>query len=463
MRKESDLYKHQLAGVELLMQNTHFGLFLDMGLGKTATVLTAVNKLIYEELEINSVLIVAPKRVVESVWLQEAQQWQHLKHLTFSLIAGDARKRQTALKQKADIYLISRDNIAWLCGLFGGSSLPFDWLVLDESSSYKNHASQRFKALKLVQPSFKRVTELTGTPSPNGMMDLWPQIYLLDRGERLGKTITQYREAFFYAAKQNGHIVYKYGCSKENSDKIISHISDIVISMKQEDYLSLPEQMENIIKIPMPENIRREYKEFEREKVLEIFAGFEEDTQITAANAAALNIKLLQYANGAVYDSEKNVHEVHDLKLDTLEDIMQEAQGNPVLVAYTFKSDLERILQKFKKYKPRQLKNDQDILDWNNGKVEMLLLHPASGGHGLNLQAGGHTIVWFGNTWDLELEQQLNRRLKRPGQKNNVIINKLVVEGTLDEDVIAAQKRKDAVQNSLMEAVKYRIQQYIKN
>jgi len=460
MRKESDLYQHQRTGDALIMDNTHYGLFLDMGLGKTATVLTAVNRLTYEDLEISKTLVVAPKRVIESVWEQESQEWEHLAHLRFSRIHGTAKERQEALKQDADIYLVSRDNIVWLCGLYGGSNLPFDMLVIDESSSFKNHKSQRFKALRLVQPSFSRVVELTGTPSPNGMMNLWAQIYLLDRGARLGKTISRYREAFFYAASQNGHIVYKYGCSEENQKKITDLISDIVVSMKQEDYIDLPESINNIVKIDMPEAVKKDYRKFEKEKVLELFES--DETQITAVNAAALNIKLLQYANGAVYDVDKNFHEVHDLKLQALADIMEEAQGNPVLVAYTFKSDLARILKKFKKYKPRVLKKDQDIEDWNAGKLEMMLLHPASGGHGLNLQAGGHIIVWFGNTWDLELEQQLNRRLKRPGQKNNVIINKLVVSGTMDEDVIKAQSRKDATQNFLMDAVKCRIGKYLK-
>lgn len=459
MRKFTDLYAHQTAGYNLILDNSHFGLFLDMGLGKTATTLTAINTLIYEDLEISKVLIVAPKRVVESVWMQEAKEWEHLQHLTFSLVSGNASKRASALKAKADVYLISRDNIAWLCGLFGGSSLPFDMLVIDESSSFKNHASNRFKALRLVQPSFSRVVVMTGTPSPNGMIDLWPQIYLLDRGKRLGKTITAYREAFFYAAQQRGMVVYKYGCSEEKRQQITDAISDIVVSMKQEDYIDLPEFIENIVKIEMPPDVARDYKEFEREKVLELFA--EDGTQITAANAAALNTKLLQYANGAVYDIDKNYHEVHDLKLEALDDIVEAAQGKPVLVAYTFQSDMQRILQRFSKHKPRQLKTDEDINAWNRGEIPMLLLHPASGGHGLNLQAGGHIIVWYGNTWDLELEQQLNRRLKRPGQKNNVVINKLVVAGTMDEDVIAAQKRKDVLQSSLMEAVKYRISKYL--
>lgn len=459
MRQLSDLYPHQKTGVDILCNNSHFGLFLDMGLGKTATVLTAVDILIHEYLDISNAIIVAPKRVVESVWMQEAQEWEHLKHLKFSLIAGSPAKRQKALKEKADIYLISRDNITWLCGLYGGSKLPFDMLVIDESSSFKNHASQRFKALRLVQPSFSRVTILTGTPAPKGYIDLWAQMYLLDRGARLGKTITQYREAFFYAAQQSGHVVYKYGCNEENQNKIKEIISDVVISMKQEDYLSIPDFIENIIRIDMPEDVRKEYFNFERDKVLEIF---EMDQTITAANAAALNTKLLQFANGAIYDEDKAFHEVHSLKIGALEDIMEQAQGNPVLVAYTFQSDRDRILKAFKKYKPRLLKTDQDILDWNKGEIEMLLMHPASGGHGLNLQAGGHIIVWFGNIWDLELEQQLNRRLKRPGQKNNVIVNKLVVTDTVDAEVIRAQKSKDKIQQGLMEAVKYRINKYLK-
>jgi SNF2 family DNA or RNA helicase len=460
MRKEADLFQHQKAGVDLILKNKEFGLLLDMGLGKTATTLTAINKLIYEDLEISRVLVIAPKRVVESTWMQEAQKWEHLKHMRFSLIAGNPKTRMQALKQEADVYLISRDNVVWLCGQFGGSSLPFDMLVVDESSSFKNHASLRFKALRLALPSFYRKVILTGTPAPKGMIDLWAQIYLLDRGQRLGKTITAYREGFFYAAKSNGNIVYQYGCSEESRQKITDLISDVVVSMSQKDYLTLPDFIQNEIEIPMTQPVEQDYRMFEREKVLELFE--DEETQITAANAAALNTKLLQYANGAVYDADGTWHAVHDLKLDALADIMEEAQGNPVLVAYTFRSDMERILEKFKKYKPRQLKTDQDIQDWNDGKLDMLLMHPASGGHGLNLQQGGHVIVWYGNTWDLELLQQLNHRLKRPGQTKNVVINKLVVKGTIDEDVIAAQKRKDGVQNALIDAVKYRISKYIR-
>lgn len=458
MRQPSDLYQHQVIAAELLVENTHFGLFQDMGLGKTAATLTAANALLNELLEIDSVLIVAPKRVAESVWRQEALLWSHLKHLTFSLIAGTAKQRTAALKTPAQIYIVSRDNYAWLCAQFGGSHLPYCWQVFDESSSFKNHASQRFRAARLVRPSSKRITILTGTPSPKGYIDLWAQIYLLDAGLRLGRTITQYREAFFHAENQRGHIVYKYGCSEENGAKITQLISDCVISMKQEDYIQLPEEIENVIRIEMPPEIRRSYKEFEREKVLEIYG---EGVTVTAANAAALSGKLLQFANGALYDSEKDWHEVHRLKLDALADIMEEAQGKPVLVAYTFISDRERILKHFRKYKPRQLSGDKDVVDWNNGELEMLIMHPASGGHGLNLQAGGHIIVWFGNTWDLELYQQLNRRLKRPGQKNNVIINKLVVAETMDETVINAQQDKEKVQSGLMEAVKFRIKQYL--
>jgi SNF2 family DNA or RNA helicase len=460
MRQESDLFAHQRAAADLIVQNTHFGALLDMGLGKTATTLTAVSRLIYELLEIRTALVVAPKRVVESVWQQEATEWAHLQHLSFSLIAGTPKQREAALQRPADVYLISVDNFAWLCAKFGGGYLPYDMLVVDESSKFKNHASKRFKAARLVQPSFKRAVILTGTPAPNGVPDLWAQIYLLDRGKRLGKTITAFRESFLYAAKMRGHIVYQYGCSEESRIAVMDAIQNICISMKQEDYISLPEEIINVVKVDMPEDLKREYATFEREKVLELFG---EGQTITVANSAALNNKLLQFANGAIYDADKNYHAVHDLKLNALADILEDAQGKPVLLSYTFKSDAARILERFKSYQPRQLGGDQDVRDWNAGKIQLMIMHPESGGHGLNLQAGGHIIVWFGNTWNLEQYQQLNRRLKRPGQKNNVIINKLVTAGTIDEEVIAAIDRKDGVQSAVMEAVKYRIDKYLKS
>lgn len=424
-----------------------------MGLGKTVTTLTAVSDLIFSHLEVEKVLVVAPKRVAESVWMQEAKKWEHLKHLKFSLIAGDQKKRRKTLLNKADIYLISRDNLAWLIGEFGGTTTPFDMLVIDELSSFKNHASQRFKALKMVQPSFDRVVGLTGTPAPNGLIDLWAQIWLLDRGKRLGKTITAYREAFFNRSFSG----FGYDIRKGAAEQIQEAIADICVSMRAEDYLDLPKRITIINRIPMPDDLRKDYREFEREKVLELL---EQGETITAANAAALSNKLLQFANGAIYDTEKNYYEIHTLKLEALEDIVEAAQGEPILVAWTYRSDAERIEKHFKSIKPKRLESDKDVEDWNNKKIKMLLMHPASGGHGLNLQKGGHIIVWFGNTWSNELEKQFNARVDRQGQTEIPRIYKLALEGTMDERVIDVVEGKAEVENNLMNAVKVLVNEY---
>jgi len=458
----NDLHEYQTTAVEHMWVNTHCALFLEMGLGKTVSTLTHIERLIYQELEASKVLVVAPKRVAESVWDAEISKWAHLKHLKVSKIIGSDKERRKALAAKADIYTIGRDNIAWLCGLYGGSMLPFDMLVIDELSSFKNPKSVRFKALRSVQPSFKRVIGLTGTPTPNGLIDLWSQIYLLDRGQRLGKFVSHFREDYFHATKKNGHITYAYGLNKDAEERIYNKIGDICMSMKAKDYLELPGRIDNIIKIVLPKDVQDQYDAFEREKVLEIFA-LEDDKEISAVNAAALSNKLLQFANGAVYDSVKGYHIVHDLKIEAVKDIIEDANGKSVLIAWTYKSDEARLLEALKKYKPKALKTDKDINDWNEGKTQVMLMHPASGGHGLNLQSGGHIIVWFGQTWSLELEQQFNARLDRQGQKEVVIINKLVASKTIDEDVIAAQEGKAASQDGLMEAVKARIKKYAKH
>ena len=462
MLNESNLHGYQLAAVNHIISITHSALFLDMGLGKTVSTLTAINKLMYEDLDISSVLVVAPKRVAESVWGAETKKWGHLNHLKVVNIAGTAKQRKEALGKKADIYMLGRDNVAWLCGQYGGSMLPFDMLVLDESSSFKNPKSIRFKSLRGVQPSFKRVVALTGTPAPNSLMDLWPQIYLLDRGERLGKYVTRFREEFFRPGKRNGAIIYKYDITQDGEQRIHDAISDICMSMKAKDYLDLPGRIDNVISIPMPYDIKKKYEEFERDQVLQLFEDQDITEGISAVNAAALSNKLLQFANGAVYDAEKNVHEIHDLKIDALKEIIEDANGKPVLIAWTYRSDVTRLKESLKKYRPRELKTDQDIQDWNNGKVQVLMMHPASGGHGLNLQAGGNIITWFGQTWSLELEQQFNARLDRQGQKNVVVINKLCIDGTIDLDVIKAQERKAKGQDGLMEAVKAKIEKYLK-
>lgn len=454
---ESNLHNYQLGAIEHIMNHSHCGLFLDMGLGKTVSTLTAAKKLIYEELDISNVLVVAPKRVAENVWSTEIEKWEHLKDLKISKIIGNEKQRKLALSQKADIYIISRDNLAWLIGLYGGSKAPMDALIIDESSSFKNPRSIRFKALKKVQAGFKRVIILTGTPAPNGLIDLWSQVYLLDRGERLGKTISAYRDTYFRPGKTNGAIVYSYNLQIGGEERIHERISDICMSMKASDYLDLPKRIDNYIEIELPQTIKKQYLDFEKHQVLELLSHGEE---ISAVNAAALSNKLLQFANGAVYDSEKNYHVVHDLKIDALEEILENANGKPVLVAWTYRSDMERIMEKLKAYNPVQLKTEQHIKDWNAGKIQLMLMHPASGGHGLNLQAGGNIIVWFGQTWSLELYQQFNARLDRQGQTESVIVNHLICKSTIDKDVIKSLAAKDSKQEGLMQAIKAKIAKY---
>lgn len=456
---ESDLHEYQRESTQHIIDNKSSALFLEMGLGKTVSTLTAIQYLMYEDLDITSALVVAPKRVAENVWTDEIEKWDHLKHLKVSLISGTPAQRRKAIQQTADIYLLGRDNVKWLCDQYGGSVLPFDMLVLDEISSFKNPKSQRFKALRKVQPSFRRIVGLTGTPAPNGLIDLWSQIYLLDRGERLGKFVSHYRDEYFRPDKRNGAIVYSYKLKDKSEERIYSKIGDICMSMKAEDYLKLPGRIENNIEIKMPAAIRNKYEEFEKEQVMTLL---EEDQTISAVNAAALSTKLLQFANGAVYDEDGVAHVVHDLKIEIIKELIEDANGKPVLIAWTFRHDRDRLMEALKKYKPRELKDRKDIADWNSGKIQIMLMHPASGGHGLNLQAGGHMIIWFGQTWSLELEQQFNARLDRQGQKNVVIINKLICSNTIDEDVILAQKRKKSGQDGLMSAVKARINKYIK-
>ena len=458
---KKDLYPYQLANANHVIENTHCALFAEMGLGKTVSTLTAINFLMFENLEIDRVLVIAPKRVVESVWAEECEKWNHLKHLKVIKIIGTEKQRRSALVKKGNIYLISRDNIAWLCALYGGDMLPFDMLVIDELSSFKNNNSVRFKALRKVQPSFNRIVGLTGTPAPNTLLDLWPQIWLLDRGERLGKFITTYRHDYFKPGKRNGQVIYSYDLRDSAEQMIYDKIGDICMSMSAKDYLDLPDKIVNEIKINFPDKLLSKYEEFEREKVLEMVEGLAEDDQITAVNAAALTNKLLQFANGAIYDEDKNWHEVHKLKIEATKELIEDANGKPVLIAWTYRHDLERLLKALKKYNPRQLKSNQDIEDWNAGKIQVLLMHPASGGHGLNLQYGGNIIIWFGLTWSLELFQQFNARLHRNQQKNRVVINMLAANKTMDAAVIKALNRKALGQAGLMEAVKARIDKYL--
>ena len=474
MLTENNLHNYQRACVEHIITHPFCGVFLDMGLGKTVSTLTAVNYLMNDYCEINSVLVIAPKRVAESVWQEEAEKWDHLKHLRFSKIIGSAKQRISAVMDtKADIYIISRDNVAWLCALYGGGKLPFDMIVIDELSSFKSYKSERFKALRGARPYLKRLVGLTGTPAPNGLIDLWPQIYLMDRGERLEKTISRYREKYFRPGQTNGHVVYSYDLMSDSEYIIHKKIEDICISMKANDYLEMPERTDNYIKLKMPEQIKKQYDDFEKNKVLDLFKPEQEyldnadkwvdkPVEINAVNAAALSNKLLQFANGAVYDENRKVFPIHDIKLEALKEIIEDANGQSVLVAWTFQFDRDRIMDYLKKYKPRELKTNKDIEDWNAGKIQVMLAHPASAGHGLNLQTGGNLIVWFGQTWSLELYQQFNARLYRQGQKNHVIINHLILQGTHDEDVIRALKNKDKKQNALMDSIKAKIDKYKK-
>ena len=457
---KSDLHKYQKVCVEHIITHPFCGVFLDMGLGKTISTLTAIEELKYDYCEIDTVLVIAPKRVAETVWEEEAKKWDHTKHLTFSKIIGTERQRLAALKVKADVHIISRDNIAWLCSLYA-AKLPYDMLVIDELSSFKAHQTQRFKSLRLARPWFKRVVGLTGTPAPNGLINLWSQMYLIDRGERLEKTITAYRSRYFRPGASNGYVVYSYKLLSDSERLIQERIKDICISMRAEDYLEMPERIDNFVRVTMPDKLMDAYKKFEQENVITLANEIEEGTTtVNAVNAAALSNKLLQFANGAMYDENKNVVPIHDLKLEALKEIIEAADGKPVLVAWTYQFDRDRIKNYFRSMAPRELKTAEDINDWNAGKVKLMLAHPASAGHGINLQAGGNIIVWYGLTWSLELYQQFNARLYRQGQKQRTIIHHIVNSGTHDEDVVRALKSKDKTQNNLMNSIKAKLELY---
>ena len=457
---KSNLHRYQKVCVEHIISHPFCGVFLDMGLGKTISTLTAIEELKYDYCEIDTVLVIAPKRVAETVWEEEAKKWDHTKHLTFSKIIGTERQRLAALKVKADVHIISRDNIAWLCSLYA-AKLPYDMLVIDELSSFKAHQTQRFKSLRLARPWFKRVVGLTGTPAPNGLINLWSQMYLIDRGERLEKTITAYRSRYFRPGASNGYVVYSYNLLSDSERLIQERIKDICISMRAEDYLEMPERIDNFVRVTMPDKLMDAYKKFEQENVITLANEIEEGTTtVNAVNAAALSNKLLQFANGAMYDENKNVVPIHDLKLEALKEIIEAADGKPVLVAWTYQFDRDRIKNYFRSMAPRELKTAEDINDWNAGKVQLMLAHPASAGHGINLQAGGNIIVWYGLTWSLELYQQFNARLYRQGQKQRTIIHHIVNSGTHDEDVVKALKSKDKTQNNLMNSIKAKLELY---
>ncbi|MCS2336759.1 DEAD/DEAH box helicase [Bacteroides sp. A1-P5] len=458
MLNESNLHEYQRTAVQHIIEHPYGALLMEMGLGKSISTLTAIKKLMDEYLEVNKVLVIAPKRVAESTWSDEIAKWEHLKGLTVSKILGTEKQRKAALKAPADIFVINRENVVWLVSHLQGY-WPFDMIVIDELSSFKSSKSARFRALRLVRPKTNRVVGLTGTPVPNGLIDLWSQLYLLDLGERLGKTITSYRSKYFRPGRSNGQIVFDYKLNSGSEEAIYKQIGDICISMKAEDYLQLPERIDRTVEVHLPEKMMNQYLEFEKDQVL---ALENEDGDISAVNAAALSNKLLQFSNGAVYDSERNVHDVHAEKLDALEEIVEAANGQSVLVFFSFRHDVSRILRKLKSYHPKEIGGPEDIKAWNEGDIPVLLAHPAGAGHGLNLQAGGHIVVWFGLPWSSELYQQANARLYRQGQNKPVIIHHLIAKGTMDEDVMKALAGKIDKQEALMQAVKARIQKWRK-
>lgn len=442
--------------IRKILEIKKLGLFLDMGLGKTVTTLTAVKELKYNRFEVRKVLVIAPKKVAEGTWTKEKDKWEHTKMLRVSQVLGSRAKRVRALNSPADIYIINRENVVWLVDYYR-NSWPFDMVVVDESSSFKSHKAKRFKALSSVGPHINRLVELTGTPSPNGLDDLWAQLYLLDGGERLGKKYTQFRERYFQPDRRGADgMIYSYEAKPGTEESILRKISDICISMKAEDYLELPEITFHQIPVVLDAKAEKAYRELERKMVLEIP---EDEEEISVASAAALSNKLLQLANGAIYDDDRNVHEVHNCKIEAFLELIESLQGKPALVFYNYQHDRERILRALEKSKLRirELKDTQDEDDWNAGRIDILLTHPASSAYGLNLQQGGNHVVWFGLTWNYELYTQANKRLHRQGQTERVIIHHLVCEGTRDEDVKQALERKDDVQKWVMQSLKARI------
>ena len=441
-------HPYQEFAKEFMLSNPLSALFLEMGLGKTITTLTAIDELLYDCFEIRKVLIIAPLRVANSTWPSEIKKWEHLKLLRYSIVTGNESERIQALTTEAEIYIINRENVDWLVNK-SGVSINFDMLVIDELSSFKSYTSKRFKSLLKIRPYFKRVVGLTGTPSSNGLMDLWAEFRILDFGKRLGRYITHYRNKYFVPDKRNGMIIYSYKPQEDAEQRIYEAINDITISMKSCDHLNLPELIMNEVEVVLEDKEAERYEDFKKEMVMKI--GEEE---IDAVNAASLSNKLLQLANGSIYDEDKNYHIVHDKKIEALEQLIEEANGKSVLIAYWFKADKERIEQRFK---VREIQSASDIEDWNKGEILVGLIHPASAGHGLNLQQGGCTLIWFGLTWSLELYQQTNARLYRQGQNQTVVIHHIITKNTIDEDVMKALKRKERTQEALMSAVKARI------
>ena len=443
-------YPHQQAGIEWITERPACALLWGMGTGKTVTTLTAIDQLLNDYLEDGPVLVIAPKRVAENTWSKETEKWEHLRHLRVSKIMGTAKQRQAALDTPADIYVINRENVVWLVETLQ-NSWPFPIVVIDELSSFKSAQAKRWKALRRVRGRIRRIIGLTGTPRPNGLEDLWPEIYLLDQGERLGRTLGAFRDAFLVPEKMNGHVVYSYRPKDGAEEDVYNRLADIAMSIRKEDVLQLPGQIYEDVELTAPPSLLKQYKQFEKDKVLECL---DDDGEIVAGSAAALTNKLLQFANGAIYDMEGGVHHLHDIKLDELEELLEEAGGDPVLVLYAYKHDADRIRERIT---CRALDKPEDIDAWNRGEIPVALAHPASIGHGLNLQEGGHITVWFGLPWSLELYQQANERLNRPGQKNVCRVYHMILKGTHDERVLKSLKNKEKGQDAAIEALRLEV------
>lgn len=444
-------HEYQKYAAEYIKAHPAAAVFLACGLGKTSITLTAVNDLMFDSFEIHRALVVAPIRVASFSWPAEIEKWDHLAGLKYSVAVGTAAGRLAALKKQADIYLINRENVQWLI-TESGIPFDFDMVVIDELSSFKNHQTKRFKALMKIRPKVKRIVGLTGTPSSNGLMDLWAEFRLLDMGERLGRFIGQYRTSYFRPDKQNGQVVFSYKPLPGAEKQIYSKISDITISMKSTDHLRMPELVDSRYTVYLSETEREKYEELKKDLVLQL-----PDGEVTAANAASLSGKLSQMADGAIYTDSGGTIAIHERKLDALEDIIEAAYGRPVLVAYWFRHDLERITERLQKLKIpyARLDTDSSIRKWNAGEIPVALIHPASAGHGLNLQGGGNTLVWFGLTWSLELYQQTVARLWRQGQESEtVVVQHIITEGTIDERIMKALSEKDTTQAALIDAVK---------
>lgn len=441
-------HNYQIYSTNFILNNSISAIFLECGLGKSVISLTAINDLMLDYFDVSRTLVIAPLRVANSTWPDEIKKWDHLKHLNYSVVIGSEKERLDALRKPAHIYLINRENVDWLITK-SGIPWKFDMVVIDELSSFKSYQAKRFKSLLKVRPKLKRIVGLTGTPSSNGLMDLWAEFRLLDMGERLGRYITYYRQNFFIPDKRNQQMIFSYKPKDGAEKKIYSLISDITISMKSKDFLKMPECVMNEVIVTLSDKEQKLYDSLKQDMVLSL-----EENEIDAINAAALSNKLLQMSNGAVYNDDKESLHIHDRKLDALEDLIEGANGKPVLVAYWFKHDLEKIKDRFD---VREIKSAKDISDWNEGKIPVALIHPASAGHGLNLQAGGSTLIWFGLTWSLELYQQTNARLYRQGQDSTVVIHHILTKGTIDEDVMKALKAKEKIQDALIDSVKARL------